>query len=176
MGTSTSTGLGFLFIFLVLAIYGIVLLLALAFAIVTLIANWKIFEKAGVEGWKAIIPYYNTFKLAQIAGWLMIGLSVGYLVITFAIQFFMLMTASDDAMYAVIMILFYLSCMVFSLAVAALNGYIRFMLGKSFGKPTVWNVLMIFFSPFLTIAMGFDKNLTYVGPKGEPANNSYYGY
>ena len=29
---------------------------------------WKIFEKAGVEGWKALIPIYNMWVLAEIIG------------------------------------------------------------------------------------------------------------
>lgn len=30
---------------------------------------WKIFEKAGVEGWKALIPFYNGYVLiTQVAG------------------------------------------------------------------------------------------------------------
>ena len=33
-----------------------------------IVANWKLFTKAGVEGWKAIIPYYNTYVMCQIAG------------------------------------------------------------------------------------------------------------
>ncbi|MCR4648646.1 MAG: DUF5684 domain-containing protein [Lachnospiraceae bacterium] len=30
------------------------------------IVNWIIFKKAGVEGWKAIIPYYNLFILFDL--------------------------------------------------------------------------------------------------------------
>ncbi len=183
MGTYSSSADSFtIALLIVLVIYGIVFLIALAFGIVTLIAHWKLFEKAGEPGWKAIIPYYNTFKLAQIAtgsnlvGWLLIGLSAGYLVLSVGMQIAMAFLDSDNTSFMIFMLFFYLATMVMSLGVAGLSGYTHFMLGKSFGKPTVWNVLMIFFSPFLTIAMGFDKNLTYVGPKGEPVNNPYYGY
>ena len=34
----------------------------LGFAIVQIIAMYKIFEKAGIEGWKAIIPIYNILQ------------------------------------------------------------------------------------------------------------------
>lgn len=65
MGTYSSSADSFtIALLIVLVIYGIVFLIALAFGIVTLIAHWKLFEKAGEPGWKAIIPYYNTFKLA----------------------------------------------------------------------------------------------------------------
>lgn len=176
---SSSSGSAGIFILILLAVYGLIMLVALAFGIVSIIAYWKLFEKAGEPGWKAIIPYYNTFKLAQIAtgsnlvGWILIGLSAVYLVLTVIMQVVMAFFDSDDPAFMLIMILFYLLVMVFSLGVAGLSGYTHFMLGKSFGKPTVWNVLMIFFAPFLIIAMGFDKNLTYIGPKGEPVYNYY---
>lgn len=33
-----------------------------------IIGMWKIFEKAGKPGWAAIIPFYNTYILTEIAG------------------------------------------------------------------------------------------------------------
>ena len=38
------------------------------FFLIAVIALWKVFEKAGYEGWKAIIPIYNTYILVKIAG------------------------------------------------------------------------------------------------------------
>lgn len=40
----------------------------LAVAVVAIIAMWKIFVKAGQEGWKAIIPIYNIYVLLKIVG------------------------------------------------------------------------------------------------------------
>ncbi len=51
------------------AVFGsFTLLIVLASIIITVVALWKVFEKAGVEGWKAIIPIYNGWVLAEIAG------------------------------------------------------------------------------------------------------------
>ncbi len=36
--------------------------------LIVIISLWKIFEKAGEEGWKAIIPFYNAYILFRIAG------------------------------------------------------------------------------------------------------------
>jgi len=36
--------------------------------IVEIIALWKIYEKAGQAGWKAIIPFYNIYILLKIVG------------------------------------------------------------------------------------------------------------
>ena len=38
------------------------------FFLIAVIALWKVFEKAGYDGWKAIIPIYNTYVLVKIAG------------------------------------------------------------------------------------------------------------
>jgi uncharacterized membrane protein YhaH (DUF805 family) len=40
------------------------------FAVIALaiVGLWKVFQKAGQEGWKSIIPIYNTYVMFQIAG------------------------------------------------------------------------------------------------------------
>ncbi|MBR3319307.1 hypothetical protein IKG06_02250 [Candidatus Saccharibacteria bacterium] len=42
------------------------ILIILACVVLTMVAQWKIFTKAGKEGWKALIPIYNTYTLLQI--------------------------------------------------------------------------------------------------------------
>ena len=52
------------------AVYAI---LSLAISVLTLVAMWKLFVKAGMAGWKCLIPFYNTYCLYDIAwgnGWL----------------------------------------------------------------------------------------------------------
>lgn len=42
------------------------------FYVLLVIAFWKMFEKAGEEGWKSIIPLYNTYILYKLTwgnGW-----------------------------------------------------------------------------------------------------------
>lgn len=48
-----------------MAIMGIMLLPAIIIGVVSIIANWKIFTKMGLEGWKSIIPIYNTIVLYE---------------------------------------------------------------------------------------------------------------
>ena len=48
------------------------LVIAIIICILTIIATWKIFTKAGEKGWKSIIPIYNTyifFKITWGNGW-----------------------------------------------------------------------------------------------------------
>lgn len=46
---------------LLLASLGTVVILVIGWYVLQVIAYWKIFEKAGEPGWKAIIPFYNTY-------------------------------------------------------------------------------------------------------------------
>lgn len=54
-------------------------LIGLVVGIFFIIVWWKIFEKAGLPGWGALIPFYNTYlyvKTAQRPGWWMILLFI----------------------------------------------------------------------------------------------------
>lgn len=45
-----------------------VIMCAFILYVLTVIASWKIFTKAGLEGWKSLIPIYNAYLLYEIAG------------------------------------------------------------------------------------------------------------
>lgn len=48
-------------------------LISLIIVVLVIVAIWKIFEKAGEPGWKAIIPFYNIYteyKMFWGNGWL----------------------------------------------------------------------------------------------------------
>lgn len=55
------------------ALYGITFLALLVFYLAGL---WKSFEKAGVDGWRALIPLYNAYlviKISDMSGWWIAG-------------------------------------------------------------------------------------------------------
>ena len=41
-------------------LYVITYMLEMAVVVLTIVAKWKVFRKAGEPGWAAIIPFYNT--------------------------------------------------------------------------------------------------------------------
>ncbi|MBQ3261494.1 signal peptidase I [Candidatus Saccharibacteria bacterium] len=41
-------------------------LLMLAWVVLVVIARWKIFKKAGKDGWKSLIPVYSSYTMLQI--------------------------------------------------------------------------------------------------------------
>ncbi|MBQ3275406.1 hypothetical protein IJH46_03240 [Candidatus Saccharibacteria bacterium] len=42
------------------------ILIAIAWAVLVIVAEWKIFKKAGKDGWKSLIPVYNAYTMLQI--------------------------------------------------------------------------------------------------------------
>lgn len=46
----------------------LILLIELALVVLIIAGLWAIFTKAGKPGWAAIIPFYNTYVLCEIAG------------------------------------------------------------------------------------------------------------
>ncbi|MDE6851630.1 MAG: hypothetical protein K2J67_03965 [Lachnospiraceae bacterium] len=52
---------------------GVYLMVMLVVLVIMLVANWRIYTKAGQPGWGAIVPFYNLYLLYKIAwgnGWL----------------------------------------------------------------------------------------------------------
>lgn len=56
-------------LFVALGAFALIIgLIVLAVLVVYLVALWKVFVKAGKQGWEAIIPFYNSWILVEIAG------------------------------------------------------------------------------------------------------------
>lgn len=113
--------------------------------VVSIVALWKVFEKAGVPGWKAIIPIYNSWILFEIAGkpgwWALIGFA------------------------GVIPILGIFA----SIASLVLYCLAALELGKAFGKSTTFSVVgLILFSIVGLLMLGFDDS-KYSKPATAPA-------
>lgn len=49
-------------------IYIVSIIASLAVSIVMIIAQWKIFTKAGKPGWAAIVPFYNNWVMVEVSG------------------------------------------------------------------------------------------------------------
>lgn len=51
-----------------MSVFMALLAIMVTILVFTIIANWKIFTKAGEAGWKSLIPIYSSVKLYRIAG------------------------------------------------------------------------------------------------------------
>lgn len=50
------------------AILGVLIVVALVLFALAVIPMWLLFRKLGYPGWWSIVPFFNTFKLAEAAG------------------------------------------------------------------------------------------------------------
>lgn len=111
----------------------------IAWAIFYIIGVFKLFEKAGQPGWKAIIPYYNNWTLVEIVGlewyWFLL-----LLVPT------ILSLLGLDSLVAI-----------GNIVNIVANVNIFYNLSKKFNKSTGWVVLSVFFG-FITLPiLGYSK-------------------
>ena len=112
-----------------------VTIIALAITIFTIIVTWKIFKKAGKEGWIAIIPLYNVYTLFEITwgnGWYCL----------------LLLTS-------IIPVLGWIACIVITIITMV-------KLAKVFGKEGGFAVGLIFLNTIFLAILAFDKS-TYIG-------------
>lgn len=71
------------------AAMGVASVFALILMVIMIVANWKIFAKAGKPGWASIVPFYNMYTLFEVAGmngWMFLLLLVPIVNIVMAIM------------------------------------------------------------------------------------------
>ncbi len=138
----------------IVAALGAYFVLILVFIVLLIVAWWKMFTKAGVAGWKSLIPIYNVyiaFKIAwkdQSAFWVWFIASLVYG--TFRDH--------EDGVSGIITIV---------AGTLALVWWMRFCIkqAKSYGKGTGTGVATFFLPNILTLYYGFASSCTYAGPQ-----------
>lgn len=119
-------------------------LIILAFYVLIIVAQWKIFTKAGQEGWKALIPIYNVVVLYKI-----IGLSPWLLLLY---------------LLSVVPVVGW----IISIALSIVS---TVKLAKAFNQSTAFIFGFLFLSPIFQMILGFGK-AEYVGPENNITNTS----
>lgn len=118
--------------------FGVILtLIGLALVVFIIIANWKMFEKAGKPGWASIVPIYNTVILFEIIGY------KWYYV-------FFLCLGAVPFVGQVALILFTISYSI--------------KLAKSFGQSVGFGIGLALVQPIFVAILAFNKDINYVGP------------
>ena len=137
MDTSFSTLSGVIAAFTI--VFLIIGLIMIAVGVVLLIGQWKFFTKAGQEGWKSIIPFYNNYVLmvdiAGLSNYWFFGLLAATLLSP------MLGVVSSVAMFVIYYVLF-------------------FNLAKKLHKndTKTYAILGMFFSGIMLAIEGYSKN------------------
>ena len=119
-------------------------LIILAFYVLIIVAQWKIFTKAGQEGWKALIPIYNVVVLYKI-----IGLSPWLLLLY---------------LLSVVPVVGWIISVALSIVSTV-------KLAKAFNQSTAFIFGLLFLSPIFQMILGFGK-AEYVGPENNTTNTS----
>ena len=142
----------------------ILLVITIILAVITIIANWKLFEKAGEPGWSAIIPFYSSYQMAKIGTgnetlcWTFVGLSI--------VDFVLGRIKGDNGIIVTLALLV-------SLALLVISCYVYYKYTQSFGQSTGMCILAIFFAPIIFLIMALSSSTEYVGPNGVPRFNSF---
>lgn len=134
-------------IFLITAILVIIAVaVCVAFLVFNIMGKWKLFIKAGKQGWEAIVPFYSGYVLLEISGinWWWIFLMFGTLIMSI--------------ITSIIPFLGFLSILGTAATVCA-NVAIAFNLAAKFHKEQdkTWIVLASIFSSVMIPLLGFSK-------------------
>lgn len=129
----------------IIAVLGIFLLIAGVIAILMIIANWKLFKKMGLEGWKSLIPFVKDYLQMEKTGvnqkWLLIVLFGGIIAIIPLIGF-----------------LIYLVAAIYLWILTSVS------LARSFGKSDSFAVGLILLAPIFVCILAFGDS-KYIGVK-----------
>ena len=133
-------------------------LLVIAFYVLLVVAQWKMFTKAGVEGWKSIIPIYNTYMLFKIVWntqsfWMLLGLGVIASILS-AIG-----SGSSDP-NIIIVILTLVAC----IALLVMDIKLSINMAKAYGKGIGFAIGLILLPNIFMLILGFGS-AQYIGPQ-----------
>ena len=136
------------------ALTGMLIALAVV-CLILIIADWKIFTKAGEAGWKSIIPILNTYTEYKISWLGIFGLveSIGL----FACNVFSKKITSYTVLTPMLIITLTLTGIVLVLHIVQ-----SLKLAKAFGKGTGFGIGLILLAPIFRLILGFGS-AQYVG-------------
>ena len=125
-------------------------LIGLALTIVNIIALWKLFEKAGEESWKAVIPIYNGYIVSKIGKctkmfWIELTLGMVTMVIFIVCSVYiiceamLLLPMSEYSAILVMIALLFVLCLL--IAILVLQGIINVKFVSCYTDESVIKVL-----------------------------------
>ncbi len=128
--------------------FGIVMLVALVLVVLSIVAYWKIFTKAGEPGWKSIIPFYNSFMIYKLVWdvqwfWITLAIAIANIFIPFAVVKFIL-----------------------NIVTTVIGIILVHKLSKAFGHGVGFTLGLIFLSIIFLLILAFDSS-EYIGNDGD---------
>ena len=142
--------------------------------VIILIARWRVFDKAGIAGWKSLIPIYSdycTYKISWSTAffWLFLVMSLasGY----FSGRISTLTENGDE-----IPVLISLMSTIVGLVVTVVNLVMNIKLAQKFGHGVLFGLGLTFLTPLFTLILGLGSSEYYGNPEEglPPRRISYY--
>ena len=142
---------------MILAGLAIYMTISLIWYIIIVIADWRIFIKAGEAGSKSLIPILNTYVTFKIA-WN--GTMFWIRAATLTLGSVFTSIAGEDRVFLAII------GAVFALASCIINIICLHKLSKAFGHGILFTLGLLFLNPLFTLILGLGES-EYIGPNGE---------
>ena len=141
----------------------VLVLILIAVKILIIIGKWKVLEKAGEDGWKALIPVYGNMVLCKS-----VGVWEWYPLVVLAVGMFSSLMGDNSYISGTVSLL-YTAVYIYYLVVLSIS------VAQSFGKESGFGVGLLFLAPVFYLMLGFGKS-EFVGkkPMNDPIINSIF--
>ena len=126
-------------------------------SLLQIIANWRIFIKAGEDGWKSIIPIYGdyiSYKIAWQPAYFWLTLVLG--IVSSCLQG--TLETNDSLMISMIIVLIKIILVIISIMYSI-------KLARAFGRGTGFAIGLIFLPPIFMLILGFGDDRYYGADK-----------
>lgn len=133
---------------------GMYLFIAFAWWILQIIANWRIFTKAGEAGWKSIIPVYSdyvSYKIAWQTKFFWLSMVLG--IVASCVEEFANPNGDNVLLLVIVAAI--------RIVVGIIGILYSVKLAKAFGRGIGFAVGLIFLSPIFMLILGFGDNRYY---------------
>lgn len=137
--------------------FAVFMLAVIAVYILLIIAEWKIFTKAGEKGWKSLIPIYNMVVFFRI-----IGISPWWVLVLFVLSFLPSLTGAittngTDVTIASGNVFGTISLVVYIFVFIFIGIWSSYRLAKAFGKGIGYTIGLILLPEVFYLILGFGK-------------------
>ena len=133
----------------------VAIVIGLILLIISVIAWWQIFTKAGEPGWKAIVPFLSPYTMYKI-GW---NANIFWIIIALTVVDLFLFYSTSGLLSGL--------SWAFTIASLAIQIIFDVKLAKAFGKGVGFTLGLIFLYPIFIMMLAFG-NAQYIGPSGIP--------
>jgi len=143
--------------------------------ILVLVSRWKVFDKAGIAGWKSLIPVYSDYCTYRIAWkgtyfWILFAIMCVSSIVSNRITGY----TDDGSSVPMILTLLSSAC---GLAVTVINLLLNIKLSNRFGHGILFGLGLMFLTPVFTLILGLGDSRYQGNPEeGLPPQFNAYGY